>query len=139
MARPRGQVVVHYDIDAVADASGRAFDKAAKQVATEIEAYMKAKTARPYPPVSRPEQYPRARTYELNSGIHVTGTRNGITVFNEAVHGVILQRKYDDGTPGGRDWADRALRARDWMGRIAKLAREFTGGNSKPPARRKKR
>lgn len=137
MARPRGQVIVHYDVAEVAEASGRAFDKAARQVAGEIEAYMQAKCSRPYPPASKPGQYPKIRSGEHVSGIHVTGTRNGVTVYAEALHSLFLEHGTVNMEP--RPWADRALNARDWMARIAKLARQFTGGSSKPKTRSKAR
>lgn len=130
MARPRGQVIVKFNVDEVREASGRAFDRAAKQVAGEIEAYMQQKCSRLYPPESKPGQYPKMRTGQHVGGIHVTGSRNGFTVYAEAPHSVFLEEGTVNMAP--RPWATRAMMARDWMSRIARLARQYTGGSKKP-------
>jgi hypothetical protein len=130
MARPAGEVIVHFDVDAVAEASGRAFDRAARQVATEIEAYMIGKMSRPNPTgknPSAPGQYPKMVSAALIEGVRVTGTRNGVTVYSRQPYGRYLDEGTDKMAP--RPWATRALFARDWMARIARLAREFTGGS----------
>lgn len=128
-----GQVIVKYDLRAVEEASGRAFDRAAAQVAKEIEAYIQTKSSRPYPPASKPGQYPRVRTGEFVGTVNVTGSRRGIFVRSPVPHGRFLEEGTVNMDP--RPWATKALNARDWMSRIAKLARQYTGGSRKPSGR----
>ncbi len=131
MARPAGQVIVRMDVEAIVEASGRAFDKAAKQVAGELDEYIQAQiTKAQSPPPSRPGQYPHVGAKydhpKLYESYSVTGTRQGLKVYCRVPHGLYLNEGTDKMAP--RPWATRAINARDWMARIAKLARQYTGG-----------
>ena len=131
MARPSGEELIRLPVAEIVETSGRAFDKAAKQVAAEIEAYMISKMSRPCDRSkgghSRPGQYPKMEKGWLVEGIRVTGSRNGIGVYCREPYGRYLDEGTENMQP--RPWAMRALEARDWMERIANLAREYTGGS----------
>ena len=132
MARPAGQVVVRMDVGQIEEASGRAMDKAAKQVAEELSAYIQTQiTKKQSLPASKPGQYPHVgEKYDhrkLYEGYTVTGTRHGLKVYSQVPHGRYLEEKSP--SDGGRPWATRAMESRDWMARIAKLAWEYTGGS----------
>lgn len=132
MARPAGQVIVRIDVDEIVEASGRAWDKAAKQVASEIDEHIyRNLSKRQSPPTSRPGQYPHVGQERGNPHLRdeytVTGTRQGFKVYARVPHGLYL----NEGTPNmaPRPWATKAMNARDWIAKTAKLAREFTGGS----------
>lgn len=138
MAAPRGQVIVRFPIAEVEEASKRALSRAAKEVAAEIEAYAIAKSSRPCDgrpgSHSKPGQYPKMETGEFVSGLRVTGSNTGITFYSQAPHGRYLEEGTINMDP--RPWATKAANARNWMAKIAKLARQYTGGSRKPTRRR---
>lgn len=128
MARPAGQVIVRMDPGEIANVSGRAMGRAMNQVAEEIELYIQEHSSTLYPPPSKPGQYPHERSGDFKSGVHVTGTQRGFTVYSRAPYGIYLEEGNTRGM-APRPWAYRALVARDWLAKVAKLAREFTGGS----------
>lgn len=123
MARPKGTLIVAFDPSVAIRTTKAALAAANLQVAGEIQADIQRKSARLYPPASKPGQYPRMRTGEFNTGVYVSGTANGIRVYSEAPHGVHLQYGTKNMEP--RPWATKSLESRDWGARVQKLAAAY--------------
>lgn len=125
----RGTIIMKFKIHRRLRGSKRAFDRAHKEVAEEMEFEIKRKVARAYPPASKHGQFPRLRSGKFRTGIKVTGTAFGITVSSVQKYGKYLE----DGTVNmrPRTWAKRVLvwgdnRAK-WEKKIGALARIYTG------------
>ena len=137
MARPKGQVLIRQPAIPIPEASGRAWDRAMSQVAEELELHMQEHMATEHPPPSTSPGYPHARTHNLRSGLRVTGTRNGFTIYISGP-GSAYARYVNEGTRnmGPRPYTPDA-REREtggggwerWLERAARLARDLTGGS----------
>ena len=128
----RGVIVVQLEMPDVAGTSQRARTRAAAEVASEVEAYIKAKCSRPYPPESAPGTYPKRRTIGEGGfahGVNVTGTANFFTIASAEMHGVYLEDPAGTRPNGARPWAMRALQARKWKQKFRTLSKEYTGGS----------
>jgi hypothetical protein len=125
MGRPGGQKFNEVDIDKAQDVPRRIWRMAVEQVRGELEAYVKAACSKPYPPASTAGNYPHLRTGELVEGIRVVYSEpdNALRMYSKTHdhHGVFLQEGLRDGTT--RPFGTKALLARDWVARIAKVAK----------------
>lgn len=154
--------------------SQRAIGRAFRQVAGELESYIRGEwVSTPFPPPSEPYTPPHLRTGSFRAGVRVSGSEKGLTISSTEPYGAYLEhgvkraarqvgakrakririRMGKTGTSGmgesmrkvahalmkgpwymkPRPWARAALtRNRQTIeARIAKLAREYTGGRGK--------
>jgi hypothetical protein len=119
----RGVIVKRIPIPDVKGVSNYAKRNAAKEVAAELEGWIQGHCSRPAPPASKPGQYPRARSYEFVTGVNVTGTEKYLTVASQAMHGVYMEDPDGTRPNGRRRWATKAVKAKDWVAKIKRLAR----------------
>lgn len=129
MARPAGERLDELDAERAAEIPRRIWRQAVEQVRGELEDYVKAACSTPNPPPfthsSKDGEYPRARTFEFVDGLRVVYSEeeNALRLYSKTHdhHGVFLQNGLRDGTT--RPFGTKALLARDWVARIAKVAR----------------
>jgi hypothetical protein len=124
MARPAGQKFNEVDIDKAQDVPRRIWRLAVEQVRGELEDYVKAACSKPYPPASTAGNYPHLRTGNLVDGLKVVYSEpdNALKMYSREPYGKWLQNgQLRDNT--ARPFGTKALLARDWVARIAKVAR----------------
>src|SRR6185436_10705844 len=121
MARPVGTEVVSFDVRRAIKATQAAMAQGFREVAADMAVYLDRQVSRPYPPASKPGQYPHIRSGEFAEGVTITGTVNGIRVYSAAPHGIMLQTGTVNMDP--RPWATKLLNARDWEALVKKKAR----------------
>lgn len=129
VGRPPGSKAAELDIAGAQGIPRRLWERSAKIVAEELEAYIKTKSLRPNPSgrnPSKPGEYPKAVTTEFVEGVNVRYNRenNSFRIYSEAPHGRYLQEGTKNMLP--RPWATKALNAKDWVRRIAIIAREHS-------------
>lgn len=96
--------------------------QAARDFAEQLQKHIERHSSRPYPPASRPGQYPRVRSGQHLNGVNVTGTEKYITVASTAPHSLYL----NEGTRNmsSRPFADKAIEALDAKENIRKKAKK---------------
>ena len=131
--RPKGTKIDSLDIERAQEYPKKLWDKSARIVAAELENHIRNNSIRPNPTGKNPSkggEYPKAVTTKFVGGVRViyAPSANSFRVYSLMPYGKYLQ----DGTtnPDGstrmeaRPWATKALEARDWIQRVAIIARE---------------
>lgn len=128
MGRPKGSRAGEIDVEKAEKYPAVLWERAARAVAGEIEDWIKLKSSRPNPTganPSKPGEYPKTVTGEFVDGVNVvySRTNNSLRVYSVAPHGKYLNSGTRNMEP--RPWATKALASRDWLKRIAQVARAF--------------
>jgi hypothetical protein len=127
MARPAGQKFNEMDIDKAQDVPRRIWRMAVEQVRGELEDYVKAACSKPYPPASRPGNYPHLRTGEFVDGLSVAYSEedSAFRMYSKTSdnHGRFLNEGLRDGTT--RPYGALTLQVRDWSARVMQVARRM--------------
>lgn len=128
MARPAGINVLELDVEKAQGFGVKLWERAARSVAGEMEEWAQRHSSRPNPTgknPSKPGQYPKLVSGEFVDGIRFVYSREAkaIRAYTRAKHGVFLQ----EGTPNmeKRDWATKTMEAKNWLARVATVARAF--------------
>jgi len=128
MARPKGTVAGELDIERAQNIPRMVWERAARSVAGELEDLAKRNCSRlnlSGKNPSKPGEYPKLVSGQLVYGIRVVYSRdaNELRIYSQAIYGKFLNsgtRKMES-----RPWALKVLASRDWIKRIAAVARAF--------------
>lgn len=129
MGRPAGALLDEVEVTRDRDIPPRYHQAAIDIVRAEMEAMLKERCSRPYPPSGAPGDYPAARTYRLVEGLHVVYSRpeHAYHVYSKAPHGKWLQNgQVNGGQP--RPFGDLIQQERDWNERVRDVAAELAKG-----------
>lgn len=115
-----------------------AIAKAMDGVVREMNTEIRRKLDRPYPPASKPKQYPRRRTGDLRAASYMV--RKGMTLtMHTLIYGLYLNAPKTVINPaGGRDWIEKIIVNRwdHWRQRLATKARRIMRPTRRRPIRR---
>jgi hypothetical protein len=103
--------------------------EAVEQVRGELEEYVKNACSKPYPPSSKPGNYPNLRTGEFVDGLSVVYSEEAAAfrLYSKTHdnHGRFLAEGLRDGTT--RPYGALAAQAKDWSARVTRVARKMNG------------